>query len=219
MLALEERRERLQKDLGNVVDLISSLKDSFFRDVVPRASAAISRATMPSPARGRRRGRTPRGALKEQIMNALERAGAAGVYVKDLADELATKPVNIHSWFHSTTKRNPAIKKISGGHYRLASKGSKRSTAKTSRASAARKSSGAKSTHRRKKGGAQGPRGALSAKIIRQLESAGKGGITVRTIAERIGAKNKNIYIWFATTGKKNSAIKKVGPATYRMTR
>ncbi|HEX5177405.1 MAG TPA: hypothetical protein VFV83_10270 [Chthoniobacteraceae bacterium] len=159
-------------------------------------------------------------------MTALERAGAAGVYVKDLATELAIKPVNIHSWFHSTTKRNPAIRKISGGHYRLVTKGG--SAAKTARTTVGRKNARVTSTSstnnrnvgRRKKGGAsQGPRGALSAKILRQLESAGKNGITVRAIAERIGAKNKNIYIWFATTGKKNSAIKKVGPATYRLAR
>jgi hypothetical protein len=231
MLALEERRQRLQTDLANVMGLLSSLKDSFFEDVVPRASAVISRATTPPPSRpSQRRRRTPRGALKEQIMTALERAGAAGVYVKDLATELAIKPVNIHSWFHSTTKRNPAIRKISGGHYRLVSKGG--SAPKTSRASSGRKktpvtssiSSGNnnnnKKIDRRKKGGtSQGPRGALSAKILRQLESAGKNGVTVRAIAERIGAKNKNIYIWFATTGKKNSAIKKVGPATYRLAR
>ena len=216
MLALEERRERLQKDLANVVDLMSSLKDSFFHDVVPRAAAAVSRVTNPPPTRGRRGGRTPRGALKERIMEALEEAGAAGVYVKDLAAELATKPVNIHSWFHSTSKRNPSIKKISGGHYRLARTGGGRRAA---RRPAARTSSPAKSVTRRKRGATQGRRGELSAQIIGQLESAGKGGVNVRTIAEKIGAKNKNIYIWFATTGKKNRAIKKVGPATYRLVR
>ena len=217
MLALEERRERLQKDLANVMDLMSSLKDSFFHDVVPRATAAVSRVTSPPPPRGRRRGRTPRGALKGRIMAALEEAGAAGVYVKDLAAELATKPVNIHSWFHSTSKRNPSIKKISGGHYRLAGRGS---AGKAPRRQVAGKSSPAKSATRRKRGATpQGRRGELSAQIIGQLESAGKGGVNVRTIAEKIGAKNKNIYIWFATTGKKNRAIKKIGPATYRIVR
>jgi hypothetical protein len=217
MLALEERRERLQKDLTNVMGLISSLKDSFFQEVVPRASAVLSRATLAPSARNRRgRRRTPRGALKEQIMTALEQAGAAGVYVKDLAADLATKPVNIHSWFHSTTKRNPAIKKISGGHYRLVQKGS---PAKGARTIGRRSSSTPRSTTGLQKNGAQGPRGALSAKILRQLESAGKEGVTVRAIAQRIGAKKKNIYIWFATTGKKNRAIKKVGPATYRLVR
>lgn len=148
-------------------------------------------------------------------MAALEKAGAAGIYVKDLAAELATKPVNIHSWFHSTSKRNPAIKKIAGGHYRLA----KSASTKASLGTKGRKSAGTKSATRSRRVGSQSRRGELSAQIIGQLQSAGKDGVTVRTIAEKIGAKNKNIYIWFATTGKKNRAIKKVGPATYRLVR
>jgi hypothetical protein len=52
-----------------------------------------------------------------------------------------------------------------------------------------------------------------------ELENAGSEGITVRDIAEKLGANYKNIYILFATTGKKNSQVKKVGPAQYRLAR
>jgi uncharacterized protein YjcR len=67
-------------------------------------------------------------------MAALTAAGAAGVQVKELAEAIGTKAVNIHSWFHSTIKRNPEIKKISGGHYRLHGGASKSSQQKSSTA-------------------------------------------------------------------------------------
>jgi hypothetical protein len=60
-------------------------------------------------------------------------------------------------------------------------------------------------------------RGELSAKILGQLEAAGEGGISVRELAGKIGANPKNLHIWFATTGKKNSHIEKMGEARYRM--
>ena len=36
-------------------------------------------------------------------------------------------------------------------------------------------------------------------------------------LAERLGAKYKNVYIWFATTGKKYPNIKRIAPATYQL--
>jgi hypothetical protein len=39
-------------------------------------------------------------------MTALEAAGSAGIKVKELSEAIGTKAVNIHSWFHSTVKRN-----------------------------------------------------------------------------------------------------------------
>ena len=48
------------------------------------------------------------------------------------------------------------------------------------------------------------------------MKAAGKEGIRVRQLADELGVKHKNLFIWFATTGKKNRAIKKVGEAHYR---
>ena len=146
-------------------------------------------------------------------MAALESAGNAGVRVKDLAAALGTKAVNVHSWFHSTIKRNPAIKKLSGGHYRLEG-GAGASPASTPGGTASSSSSRPKTG---RKLGPQ-PRGALSARIHAELQRAGENGITVKNLASKLGANHKNIYIWFATTGKKNRNIKKVAPATYRLT-
>ena len=233
MVALEEKRARLHLDLAGVIEQMAALKDRLFDDISTRMSAATRPASTPS-GRGARRGKARRGALKEKIMAALEAAGSAGVHVKDIAAELATKPVNIHSWFHSTSKRNPAIRKISGGHYRLETRGGaptpagaqQRSGASarvssrgaTSKTSSTRKRSPGKRGAARS-GGRRGPskRGQLSARIMRELEAAGSKGITVRDLSNKVGAKYKNVYIWFATTGKKNAKIKKVAPATFRL--
>jgi len=210
MLALEERRARLHLDLAGVIAQMSALKDQLFEDVNVRVGR-ITREISGTRSGGSRR-KARRGALKEKIMAALEAAGNAGVHVKDLAAELATKPVNIHSWFHSTSKRNPSIRKISGGHYRLDSKGS----ASPQSSSPQRTTSTGGGKGRKGRGG-QSRRGELSSRIVKELQASGAKGITVRNLADKLGAKYKNIYIWFATTGKKNKSIKKIGPATYKL--
>lgn len=214
MLALEERRAKLHEDLSTLLARMSSVRETFFERGGTRAAAVVA---APSTGSGRTRvgprRKAKRGALKEKIMAALEAAGATGVRVKDLAAKLATKPVNIHSWFHSTSKRNAAIKKISGGHYRLENKGaavsSKSTTTGGSTSPRAGKARGGR--------GRQSKRGELSARIVSELQRAGSKGITVRELAGKLGTKYKNTYIWFATTGKKNSKIKKTGPATYKI--
>ena len=228
MVVLEEKRARLHLDLAGVIEQMTALKERLFDDISTRIEAA-ARPTSTGTGRGRR-GKARRGALKEKIMAALEAAGNAGVHVKDIAAELATKPVNIHSWFHSTSKRNPAIRKISGGHYRLESQGSGQTRASAAqRASAQPRATSSRTSARKKSSpGKRGParskarrgpskRGQLSARIMRELETAGSKGITVSALSDKVGAKYKNVYIWFATTGKKNTKIKKVAPATFRL--
>jgi len=67
-------------------------------------------------AAGAKRGK--RGALKEQILAALKSAGAKGVSVKDLSDNLGVKTQNVHVWF-STTGKTVGVEKVSPGVYRL----------------------------------------------------------------------------------------------------
>ena len=210
MLALAEQRARLEQQLSDVQERMDSLHEGLF--VGGKANSAA--AAVPPQPKGQkvtRPRKARRGALKEAIMNALASAGESGIKVKELATALGTKAVNIHSWFHSTTKRNPAIKKISGGHYRLVGNGSSSGNADAEKSTAQTKSPTGK------RGRARGQkRGELSARIVEALQQAGDGGINVKDLAGRLGAKYKNIYIWFATTGKKNAHIKKVGPATYK---
>ena len=67
-------------------------------------------------AAGAKRGK--RGALKEQILAALKSAGAKGISVKDLSDNLGVKTQNVHVWF-STTGKTVGVEKVSPGVYRL----------------------------------------------------------------------------------------------------
>lgn len=57
--------------------------------------------------------------------------------------------------------------------------------------------------------------GQLKAQIVRALKAAGKEGVAVKDLAQKIGARYNNISIWFLRGGKKLKAIKKVGPARY----
>jgi hypothetical protein len=206
MMVLEEKRAALQGELDSISQQLSALEkrlpDEGGRIAAPAAKAAgVARKIVK---------RQKRGLLKDKIMAALHAAGSPGVKVKELAVALGTKPVNIHSWFHSALKRKAPIKKITGGHYRLDSKGAAAATPAAKPAKAA--APAAKGKPRR---GAK--RGQLTAKILAALKVAGSGGITVADLSDKLGAKYKNIYIWFATTGKKNPNVKKLGPAKYKL--
>ena len=248
LLALEERRANLQQEVDTLAEQMHSLRESIFDGVAsattsssadessspaPRrrgrppgskagGSAPAASASSSRPAPQRRGGRRKRGALKEQIFEAMHAAGQAGVRVTELAKQFAMNPVNIHSWFHSALNRHPEIKKLQGGHYRLDGGGSS-SSSQSSSAPVKRgpgrppKNASTSASSSRPKAGGRAPRGQLSSSIISELQSAGAKGIHVRDLSEKIGAPYKNIYIWFATTGKKNKGIRKLGPAHYRI--
>ena len=208
LIALEERRAAIQGELTAVEQRISALRNSVVTGSPVKATGSSASpakgkpAQLPQPKKG--------GTYRDYIMAVLEAAGEAGVRVKEIALAMKTKPVNIHSWFHSNLKRIPSIKKITGGHYRIAS-GAKGIAASPQSAPAAK----AVKASRTKKGGTK--RGALSASIMENLQAAGTNGIKIADLAERLGAKYKNVYIWFATTGKKNPNIKRIAPATYQL--
>ncbi|MBC8095242.1 MAG: hypothetical protein H7Y43_05475, partial [Akkermansiaceae bacterium] len=140
---------------------------------------------------------------------------------KELAAAIGTKAANVHSWFHSTAKRNPSIVKVDGGHYRLDGSGrSAPAPVTTSKATKAKaKPAPAKPAQAKPaKARATGTKpGGLASRIVKVLEKAGDGGVSVKEIAGKVGAKYRNISIWFATTGKKNPSIKKLGPALYKI--
>jgi hypothetical protein len=58
-------------------------------------------------------------------------------------------------------------------------------------------------------------RGGLKNALLKSLEAAGKEGITVKELAEKLGAKPTSVSVWFYTTGKKIKGIKKVGKARF----
>ena len=210
LIAVEEKRVLVQNELAALDERISSLRGSL--QTGSPVTSSLAKAKMPAASKSTT---APvklagHGTYRENIMAALEAAGDVGVWVKDLALSLKTKPVNIHSWFHSNLKRIPSIKKIKGGHYKIASgaKGAAPSALPVFAPKVGRPARG-------KRGGTK--RGALSASIMAYLQAAGAGGIKISDLAGKLGAKYKNVYIWFATTGKKHGGIKRIAPATYSL--
>lgn len=249
MMQLEERRATLQAQLDDILGRLRTLGNDLFQESngsnAPREAQSSTPSSLPRKAgRPPKAGKAPRaakstgnarGALKEKIYAALKAAGDGGVLVKELAKALGTNPVNIHSWFHSNSKKHPQIKKIKGGHYKLtgslpgddapkaqASAPAPEPGAAPRRGRGRPPGSGKKSTaattpKAQKVGATTGKRGALSANILAELGKVGGDGIHLKDLADRIGTGYRNVAIWFATTGKKHSNVKKAGPARYRL--
>lgn len=59
-------------------------------------------------------------------------------------------------------------------------------------------------------------RGQLMARILESLKTAGSKGVTIKDLSAKFKMPYRNVQVWFATTGKRNPAIKKIAPATYR---
>jgi hypothetical protein len=213
-IALEEKRAAIQAEIDQLSSRLASIHDQLrSREVSPAPTATLSKTTVTArttTSTRRSRGRARRGELKAQVLQALSNAGSAGLRVKDLANSLGTKAANIYSFFQTAPKRIPQIKKIGEAHYRL--EGSLRESTLAAPTQAKPGRSGRKKSTR-----PHGKRGELAARIMEQLQAAGKQGAKVRDIAATLGVKVKNLFIWFATTGKKNKAIKKVGEGQYRL--
>lgn len=60
-------------------------------------------------------------------------------------------------------------------------------------------------------------RGALKAKIVGALRTAGARGITVQELSGKLKVKPANLYVWFNGTGRKTKGVKKIGPAKYKL--
>jgi hypothetical protein len=64
---------------------------------------------------------------------------------------------------------------------------------------------------------AGGRRGALKARILAALRSAGDKGVAVKELSAKLGVKNQNVHVWFSSTGKKLGTIQRVGAGRYRL--
>jgi len=221
MLSLEEKRAAVKGQLDALDARLSDLK----RRLVGGSSAASVSASASAPkvtaSKSKPRSkRSGRGELKSQIFSALEKAGANGLKVMELAKSLGTKPANIYAWFHAALKRYPTIKKTDSGTYRLAGKAPAAAPAAKapakSPAKAAAKAAPAPAAKKGKRGG-RAPRGEVSTRIVGALQGAGANGVTIKDLSAKLGMPYRNLQVWFATTGKKQKGIKKVAPATYAL--
>lgn len=60
-----------------------------------------------------------------------------------------------------------------------------------------------------------GKRGKIKELILGALKEAGGKGISVRELSTKLGLKNQNVHVWFATTGRK--LTEKAGTGIYRL--
>ena len=74
-----------------------------------------------------------------------------------------------------------------------------------------------KVTSRRHFGPRPSRRGALKTKILGALRAAGREGMTIGQLSNKLGVKSANLYVWFADTGRKVRGLKKIAPARYRL--
>ena len=58
-------------------------------------------------------------------------------------------------------------------------------------------------------------RGQLKERIIGALMAAGKQGVTIKDMSEKLGTSYGNISVWFHTTAKGVKEVKKVAPGRF----
>lgn len=211
---LERERAALQGQLDQLHARLDHIKGALFSSGLS-PSAPLSgkvKAVAAKAAPVLSKVRAKRGALKQRILEALAVAGKDGIRVRDLAASIGSKPAALHSWFQFARKNIRAIRKAGMGRYRLVGALPKQAPA-ASPATAKPKAAAKPPRASRKSQGT--PRGHLSDAIHAALQAAGKGGARVGDMAKKFGINPRNLFVWFATTGKKFKAIKKVAPGHY----
>jgi hypothetical protein len=230
MIVLEERRANLQGELSEVDSQLESLRGRLVSgSPISTSKAASSTPTQKTaPKATKRAAKAGRGELKGKIFSALEKAGSSGVRVMDLARSLGSKPANIYAWFHAAVKRYPTIKKVGNAQYRLVGSAPAAAPAAAKSAKAAKAPRGRKPGRpakaaakpkqpkaKGKRGG--GRRGALREKILAALKQAGSSGVRIKDLSKNLNVPNRNLQVWFATTGKKTPGVKKIAPGTFKL--
>lgn len=240
-ITLEEKRASLQAQLDQVLAQLSDLKERLFDAAGSGASAAVTPlVAAPKASRATLSGkRARRGELKSKLLSILSAAGSSGISVKEITASIGAKPTSVHSWLQAARKQYP-IKRVSQGRYRLEGNVSLDAPAKgrpgrkpgrkPGRPPGSGKAGrppgrppgsgkvgrppgrpGKKSTRPLSK------RGELMSKIMGELQAAGAAGVKIPELADKLGVNRKNLFIWFATTGRRNPAIKKIGESHYRL--
>ena len=211
-MTFEHERAALQGKLDQLHARLDHLKGALFSttaDATASSGVKVKMAASKAVPAGKKV-RLARGELRQRVLEALAAAGKEGMRVRDLAVSIGTKAASLHSWFQFARKNIRGIRKAGMGRYRLdgalpaaTPAGPKTKTA-TKPTRATRKSS-------------RVPRGRLSDAVQAALQAAGKDGALIRDMAKTIGVNPRNLFVWFATTGKKFKSIKKIGPGFYRL--
>ena len=140
LISIVERKERLQEELREIESKLSTYlspepttpatrsprgtgksraarvsKPLEVKAPKPKARRAESKSAPFS--RGPKSGQR-RGALKDSILAALQKAGGAGIAINDLSRTLGVKAQNLHVWFSSTGRKVKGITKVGAGRWK-----------------------------------------------------------------------------------------------------
>ncbi len=216
LIHLEQTRINIAESLNAVLERIHMLQN----DLLQSSGSGQSQfgATSESPLKlAKQFGKSPlrrrmrRGELRRSILDFLRTAGTSGARVREIADALGVKPVNVHSWFHTATRRFPQLKRFGPGRYRLESELQDSEVPSIENTNPRRSRSSRQAS--------RGKRGEVSKRILEVLENADPGGIKVAEIAEKVGTNYRNVHVWLSSIGKRNPRIIRSGRGIYRMTR
>ena len=211
LIQLEQTRLNLAGSLNAVLERIHFLQSDLLQSAQSAQNqfrAEVDSASKEGQPGSKRRMR--RGELRSRIVDFLREAGTHGARVREIADALGMKPVNIHSWFHTATQRFPQLKRFGPGRYRLESE-LQEADLETATHPKKRRNRSLRQASRSK-------RGEVSKRILEVLENADPEGIRVAEIAEKVGANYRNVHVWLSSIGKRNPRIIRSGRGIYRMT-
>jgi predicted transcriptional regulator with HTH domain len=211
LIQLEQTRLNLAGSLNAVLERIHLLQSELLQSAHSVENPlGVATASNLKPERQGAKRRMRRGELRGRIVDFLRQAGSDGARVREIADALGMKPVNIHSWFHTATQRFPQLKRFGPGRYRLESELQEADLESTARPKKRRNRSDRQPSRAR--------RGEVSKRILEVLENADPDGIRVAEIAEKVGANYRNVHVWLSSIGKRNPRIIRSGRGIYRMT-
>jgi len=129
IVKLLRRKESLEKKLNQVERSVAKVVGAGASYVARRAKRIASgrgRRGRPPGRRGRPAGRRStgrkfgrRGGLRKVVLAQLQRAGKAGLKIKDLAGRMNIQRQRLDTWFYQNVKKIRGLKKIGPGHYHL----------------------------------------------------------------------------------------------------
>jgi hypothetical protein len=129
LTSIVKRKERVQEELRAIESKLSTYlsPESTPSTRIPRrmrkASAARPskplevKAPKPKVKQADSKTGQRRGALKESILAALQKAGKVGLAIKELSTALGVKAQNLHVWFSSTGRKVKGVTKVSAGRW------------------------------------------------------------------------------------------------------
>jgi hypothetical protein len=134
LISIVERKERVQEELREIESKLSTYLSP---EPTTPATRTPRRARKPRAVRVSKQPREVkapksnvqqaesesgqrRGALKDSILAALQKADGAGIAIKDLSRTLGVKAQNLHVWFSSTGRKVKGVTKVSAGRWAYA---------------------------------------------------------------------------------------------------